>query len=158
MNLPENTELHRGHYFIDEAGDAILFNAKGHNIIGTAGCSRFSMLGLLDVKDPEALTKGLDDLRTEFASDPYFKDVPSMQLRQQKTAKFFHAKDDIPEVRYKVFSLLMRQDIRFYAVVQDKQEVLKYVKGRNDEDASFKYHPNQSYDYQVRCLLNGPLA
>ena len=51
----------------------------------------------------------------------------------------------------------MRHDIRFYAVVQDKQEELKYVKGRNDEDASFKYHPNQSYDYQVRCSLNGKL-
>ena len=62
MNLPENTELHRGHYFMDEAGDATLFNAKGQDIIGKAGCSRFSMLGLLDVKDPEALTRACYEL------------------------------------------------------------------------------------------------
>ena len=157
MNLPENTDLHRGHYFIDEAGDATLFNAKGQDIIGKAGCSRFSMLGLLDVKYPEALAEELAILRTRFAADPYFKDVPSMQLGQGKTALFFHATDDIPEVRHEVYSLLMRHDIRFYAVVQDKQEVLKYVKGRNDDDDAFRYRPNQSYDYQVRCLLDGKL-
>lgn len=154
---PKNVEMHRGHYFIDEAGDASLFDARGHNLIGTDGCSRFSMLGLLDVKYPEALAENIADLRTNLVADPYFKDIPSMQVQQRKTALFFHAKDDIPEVRREVYSLLMRHDIRFHAVVQDKQEVLKYVKVQNDDDDSFRYHPNQSYDYQVKCLLNGKL-
>ncbi len=64
------------------------------------------MLGLLDVKYPEALAEELAILRAGFAADPYFRDVPSMQLQQRKTALFFHAKDDIPEVRHELYSLL----------------------------------------------------
>jgi hypothetical protein len=44
------------HYFVDEAGDGILFNAKGKVIIGQEGCSRYFMLGILEVPDPVALT------------------------------------------------------------------------------------------------------
>ena len=29
------------HYFVDEAGDPSLFNAKGKVIVGTEGCSRY---------------------------------------------------------------------------------------------------------------------
>ncbi len=153
----QDREPRRGHYFLDEAGDATLFDAKGRVLIGTEGCSRFSMLGMLDIKRPVEISRDISDLRDLLLADPYFKNIPSMQKGQRKTALFFHAKDDIPEVRREVYSLLMRHDIRFYAIVQDKQEVLEYVLRRNEEDSAFKYHPNHSYDYQVRCLLNGKL-
>jgi hypothetical protein len=39
-------------------------------------------------------------------ADPYFKGVPSMQADAKKTALFFHAKDDLPEVRREVFRVL----------------------------------------------------
>lgn len=80
-----------------------------------------------------------------------------MQKGQRKTALLFHAKDDVPEVRREVYSLLMRHDVRFSAVVQDKQEVLEYVRRRNREDDNYKYHPNEAYDYQVACLLGDKL-
>lgn len=150
-------EIRVGHYFLDEAGDSTLFDAKGRVLIGTEGCSRFSMLGLLDVKDPITLSRELDDLRNALLEDPYFRGVPSMQKEQRKTALAFHAKDDIPEVRREVYSLLMRHDVRFAAVVQDKRKILEYVRRRNQEDETYKYHPNQSYDYQVGCLLGDKL-
>ena len=50
---PENQKSIR-HYFVDEAGDAILFDGKGRSIIGVTGCSRYFILGLLDVADPVA--------------------------------------------------------------------------------------------------------
>ena len=56
--MPETQSIEseeRKHYFVDEAGDAVLFGSRGKVLIGTGGCSRFFMLGLLDVHDPERL-------------------------------------------------------------------------------------------------------
>ena len=103
-----------------------MFTSKGKVIIGTPGCSRFFLLGLLDVPDPATLQHALVDLRGRLISDPYFQNVPSMQSDGQKTALAFHAKDDLPEVRREVFALLRNTTgLRFFAVVTDKMSVLE---------------------------------
>lgn len=94
------------HSYVDEAGDPILFSSKGEVLIGTNGCSRFFMLGKLDVVNPSALSANLTKLRQALLADPYFTGVPSFNPACRKTACQFHAKDDLPEVRHKVFSLL----------------------------------------------------
>ena len=95
--------------------------------MGQEGCSNYFILGKLEIDEPEALQRQLDDLRAELLADPYFKDVPSMQPHQKKTALNFHAKDDLPEVRYRVLKLLAQQPVSFYAVVRDKHRVLAEV-------------------------------
>jgi len=141
------------HYFVDEAGDPTLFNSKGKVIIQSEGCSRFFMLGVLDVVEPESLIRNLEELRSDLLADPYFKKVPSMQPEYQKTAIAFHAKDDIPEVRREVFNLLKKLELKFFAVIRDKQKLLEYVSGRNQSDLSYCYHPNELYDYLTRRLF-----
>ena len=79
------------HYFVDEGGDSTLFSKTGKTLVGTEGCSRFFILGLLDVPDPMALNDRFDELRARLMSDSYFKSVPSMQPDARK--------DDLPEVR-----------------------------------------------------------
>ncbi|NIA10132.1 MAG: DUF3800 domain-containing protein [Nitrospiraceae bacterium] len=151
------TELVR-HYFVDEAGDSTLFNRRGKVIVGTPGCSRFFMLGLLEVPDPEQMKADLEKLRSTLLSDVYFKDVPSMQRETRKTAVAFHAKDDLPEVRREVFSVLKNNPgLRFFAVVTDKMRVLEYVRQRNIRDPAYRYHPNEVYDYLVRRLFRDRL-
>ena len=115
-------------YFVDEAGDGTLFNVKGQILIGTEGCSCFFILGFLDIPDPNELSSKLEELRKNLIIDPYFKRVPSMQLDKKKTAIAFHAKDDIPEIRREVFSLLMKQELKFSAVMRNKQKLLEYVR------------------------------
>ena len=111
------TEQTVRHYFVDEAGDSTLFNRRGKVIVGTPGCSRFFMLGLLEVPDPERMKAALEELRSKLLSDIYFKDVPSMQREARKTAMAFHAKDDLPEVRREVFALLKNSPgLRFLTV------------------------------------------
>ena len=73
--------------------------------------------------------------------------------RQKKTALYFHAKDDLPEVRREVFQLLQRHPIRFSAVIRDKRTVLDYVRSRNERDSTYRYQPNELYDYAVRRLF-----
>ena len=68
----KKTQVSIRHYFIDEGGDSTLFSRKGKVLIGTEGCSRFFMLGLLDVPDPATLQRTFDDLRAQLMSDPYF--------------------------------------------------------------------------------------
>jgi len=145
------------YYFVDEAGDTTIFGQHGKVLIGEPGCSRFFILGVLDIPNPVVLQDELDDLRQSLLADPYFKKVPSMQPEAHKTALMFHAKDDVPEVRREVFTLLQKYEFRFMAVVRDKQKVLEYVRGRNNLDLTYRYTPNDLYDYLVRILFKNLL-
>jgi hypothetical protein len=144
-------------YFVDEAGDGTLFDRKGRVVIGTEGCSHFFILGLVHIPDPGTLGRELEVLRTNLLADPYFKGVPSMQLEARKTALAFHAKDDLPEVRREVFALLREHPVHFFAVVRDKRKLLDYVRQRNEREPSYRYHPNELYDYLVRRLFKDGL-
>jgi hypothetical protein len=141
------------HYFVDEAGDSVLFGRRGGVNVGRAGCSKFFMLGLADVEEPDALTRDLEALRAQLLADPYFEGVPSFQPENKKTAIAFHAKDDLPEVRREVFRLLLEQRVRFSAVVKDKLSTVDYVWSRNDVDPTYRYHQNELYDLLVRRLF-----
>lgn len=146
------------YYFVDEGGDSTLFSRKGKVLVGTEGCSRFFILGMLDVLHPEALQCDIDNLRTQLTNDPYFQGVPSMRPESKKTAVAFHAKDDLPEVRKEVFTLLRRTaGLRYFAVVAEKWSVLDYVRQQNERNSAYRYHPNELYDYLVRRLFKNLL-
>ena len=145
------------HYFVDEAGDPVLFSRRKEIIIDREGCSSYFILGLLDIANPEFLDSELTSLRFRLLADPYFKRVPSMQPSARKTALTFHAKDDVQEVRREVFSLLMQHEMRFFAVVRDKRQVLSYVCQRNERDTNYRYSPNELYDSLVSRLFRDRL-
>lgn len=147
------------HYFVDEAGDPVLFNRHKQIVVGTEGCSGYFLLGLMDIADPDGFGVAMEGLRQELLADPYFEDVPSMRIEAKKTALAFHAKDDPPEVRREVFKLLMREEyaMRFFAVVRDKQAVVAYVRQRNEREAGYRYSPNELYDSLVSRLFKDRL-
>ncbi len=145
------------HYFVDEAGDDVLFNNKGKVLLGSEGCSRYFVVGLLQAADPAGLAQALDRLRASLLADPYFKGVPSMQPERQKTAFGFHAKDDLPEVRRAVFSVLLEHEFKFFAEVRDKQNVLAYVQERNIREPAYRYRPSELYDSTVARLFKNRL-
>jgi len=145
MDAPAAERLGR-HYYVDEAGDPVLFGRRRTVVLGREGCSRYFTLGVLDVADPSRLASQLAGLRKRLLCDPYFADVPSMQPQAGKTALAFHAKDDLPEVRREVFRLLLRSEVRFFACVRDKRRVLEYVREREAHDAQYRYTPNELYE------------
>jgi hypothetical protein len=142
--------------FIDEAGDPTLFNRRGEPIIGTNGCSRFFILGRLGIEDPAGLAEALTTLRQELVTDPYFAGVPSFDPARQKTAVQFHAKDDLPEVRYMLFKLLRQQGsaLQFHAVVADKQVLLEKETAKRQKQKSYKYNPDAIYDVLMQWLFS----
>ncbi len=127
--MPEELERTSSlrYYFVDEAGDPMLFNRRKEVVVGSEGSSSYFILGLLDIDDPFLLDMELAALRGRLLSDQYFHHVPSMQAERKKTAIAFHAKDDIPEVRREVYSLLMRHEMKFFAVVRDKRRIVQLV-------------------------------
>ncbi|MEJ7591028.1 MAG: DUF3800 domain-containing protein [Planctomycetaceae bacterium] len=149
MTESENPTTKIRHYFVDEAGDPSLFKKHGKSIVGQDGCSKFFILGMADVEEPDKVATELESLRAGLLADPYFKGIPSFDPAQRKTALMFHAKDDLPEVRREVFNLLLNHKIRFYAVVRDKQFVLDKIIAHQKEKPAYRYHPNQLYD---RCV------
>ena len=113
-NIYNNT-----YFFVDESGDTTFYNRKGEWIVGKEnGASKILLMGFIKTTEPEFLRKKLNELKNEISKDEYLKDIPSM-----KTTKIaFHAKDDCPEVRYKVFTLIKELPFSCNIVVARKTE------------------------------------
>ncbi len=158
MAKKQQARLPKVFYFVDEAGDDVIFNKRGKVIVGEEGNSNYFILGALEVGDPESLSGQLEDLRTRLLADPYLNRIPSMTPTEKKTALVFHAKDDVPEVRRDVFSLLrQREDLRFFAIVKDKRKLVKYIRDQNAKNTSYRYRPNDLYDSLVSRLFTDRL-
>src|SRR5262249_50530293 len=73
MSPPAKDEPNTLHFFVDEAGDPCLFDAKGRLLVGQEGCSTYFILGKLEVTAPLVLQQSLNELRSHLLADPYFK-------------------------------------------------------------------------------------
>lgn len=125
-------KLENLYYFVDESGDPTFYDSKGNNIIGK-GASRILILGFIQIKDPEIARKQIVNLHKEIADNAYYKGIPSLS----KTLDAFHAKDDIPEIREKFFSLIKNLDFKVQFVVARKIESL--FKSRHNSKESIFY-------------------
>lgn len=144
-------------YYIDEAGDPTLFNKHGTVIAGREDCSSHFLIGHVEVDDPAALSRAIEDLRRDLLNDPALSRLPSMQPEARKTAEAFHANKDHPEVKKEVFDLLARKPFRFYAVVRDKRQVLEDLRATQRLFPEFRYSENALYDSMVGRLLRDRL-
>ena len=145
------------HYFVDESGSGVLFDRRGNVLLDKQGVSKHFTLGALTVQDPSRLHLAFETLRADILRDPYFSKVPSISPEADKTARLFHAKDDIPEVRREVYRELQNHNLKFVSVVKSMNAVLRYVRERNKVDSHYRYHPNELYDFLVRLLFRNPL-
>ena len=153
--MADAQELDVINYFIDEAGDPVLFDRRGKKVlVGEEGTSKYFILGKLLVDDCDALRDSLNQLRGNLLADPYFRKVESMKPERQKTAVMFHARNDLPEVRREVFSLLLKSNVRFYAVVRNKLDLVNFVRQQTDADPNYRYRENDLYDTLTRHLFN----
>lgn len=132
-------------YFVDESGDPTFYDGLGNLIVGQEGCSPILILGFVETPDPHSLRIALNDLHVQLAANEYLADIPSMK----KTNIAFHAKDDCPEVRQAVFTLLRSLDYKAQFVVARKKERVF----RN----SFHANENEFYDYLISLLFENVL-
>lgn len=132
-------------FFVDESGDPTFYDHKGNLIVGQEGCSPILILGFIETQHPEPIRQAMLQLQREIVADPYFEAVPSLA----KTAVAFHAKDDLPEIRYRVFKLLSELEFKAQFVVARKIERVF----RN----SFHANEGEFYDHLVSQLFKNAL-
>lgn len=114
------------------------------------------MVALVDLPDPGEAHEKLEELRGELLADPYFRDVPSMQPEQKKTASCFHANNDLPEVRREVFKLLPSFDAKVLVAIKRKDVLVEYYKDLYERTGE-KFKTNVVYDELVKIVCYNKL-
>lgn len=121
------------YFFVDESGDPVFYSRKGENIVGKEGCSEILILGLVRTENPKSLREQMLKLKNEIANDDYLRGIPSLA----KTKIAFHAKDDVPEIREKVFKLIKNLDFKAELVVGRKKENIFKQRHRGNESVFY---------------------
>jgi hypothetical protein len=115
--------LHTYHRFLDEAGDATFYGKGGKRlpIIGENGISNVFMLGMLHFdEDLDVVRKAISDAQKKVEESRYYRKVPSVVKRVDKGGFYFHAKDDLAELRKEFFDIILSFNCSFEAVVGRK--------------------------------------
>jgi len=123
------------YYFVDESGDPAFYDSNGNFIVGKEGCSKTLILGFISTEDPHTIRTKLASLRKEIEKDPIFSGVPSVK----QTLLAFHAKDDLPEIRYKVYEALKQLNFAGQIIVGRKIEAQFRKRFKADENAFYDY-------------------
>lgn len=144
------------YYYIDESGDSTLFDSRGNIIVGQEGASRVFIVGAAQIHNPRGLETDLQFLRQQLVGDPYFRGVPSLAERAKKTALYFHAKDDLPEVRRDVMRVLRDHPFSVVAAIRRKRVVAEFAKERFERTGR-KITEHELYDDLVQRILRDRL-
>ncbi len=116
--MVKKTEEKTTYYFVDESGDPIFYDKYGNLIIGQEGCSKILLVGFIRTADPKPIRQTLARLQSDITNDPYLQDIPSLK----SSVGYFHAKNDSPEVRERVFKLIVQLDFKAEFIVARKIE------------------------------------
>ncbi len=120
--------------FLDEAGDTTFFGKGKIPIIGQNGVSNTFIIGMLKIK--EDISKVRENVRMlqKNISENKFLHVPSVLKKIQSNGFYFHATDDIPEIRMIFLDFIRKIDCSFEAVVARKIPSIFLNKHNNKED------------------------
>ncbi|MCB0608148.1 MAG: DUF3800 domain-containing protein [Lewinella sp.] len=125
------------HRYLDEAGDTTFFGKGKVNIVGENGVSKSFILGLVKFKVPLTEVRNkIRALQQQVCTDPYFMEVPSIQNKINKGGYYFHATDDLPEVRKLFYDYIKTISCSFEAVVGRKIMGI-YTHKHNGKEAEF---------------------
>jgi len=128
------SQLKTYHRFLDESGDTTFYGRGKKIIVGYEGVSNSFILGMVKFKTKlESIRNSIIELQNEVVEDEYYQGVPSIKKKVSKGGYFFHAKDDIPEIREKFFRFIKTLNCSFEAVVARKLPDIYQKKHKNNE-------------------------
>lgn len=133
------------YFFVDESGDPTFYDRYGNFVVGTEGISKILILGFIHTKDPKPIRQALQNLQQEISQDTYLQGIPSLQ----KSLVAFHAKDDSPEIREKVFKIIIKLDFTTEVFVGRKIQNIFNVRHHKNE--------NEFYDDLISKLFENKL-
>lgn len=139
------------HRFLDEAGDTTFYGKGKKTIIGNDGVSNCFILGMVKFYEPlDELRRNIINLQNEICNNPLFETPSLLKKRNSNGGYYFHATDDIPEIRLKFFEYIKNIDCSFEAIVGRK----------NIERYETKHKGKEEYFYAdlLSHLLKNKLA
>jgi len=133
----KDQDINAIHRYLDEAGDTTFFGKGKTDIIGQNGVSKCFIIGMVKFKEPlHEIREKVIALQKSVCSDPYFKEVPSIQKKIAKGGYYFHATDDVPEVRKLFYDYIKTVNCSFEAVVGRKIMNI-YTNKHNGRESEF---------------------
>ena len=137
MSTDAPPPLDKFHRFLDEAGDTTFFGRGRVLILGRDGVSQCFGLGMVKFAAPVAeMRSQVEKLCRAVESDSYLNRIPSVLKRVQSGGFFFHASDDSPEVRERLFKWIHEADCSLEMVVGRKIPAL-FAKKHNNRESEF---------------------
>lgn len=120
MTEKKTINLKEYHRFLDESGDTTFYGKGKRIIIGEEGVSNCFILGMVKFKTKlEPIRDKVLAMQREIENDEYYL-IPSIRKKVEKSGFYFHAKDDIPEIREKFFRYIKTINCSFEAIVARK--------------------------------------
>lgn len=109
------------HRFLDESGDTTFYGKGKSVIVGNNGVSKTFILGMVKFKTKlDPIREQVISLHQAITMDEFYRDIPSIKKKVNKGGFFFHAKDDVPEVRERFLRFIKTVNCSFEAVVARK--------------------------------------
>ena len=129
--------LEKIHRFLDEAGDTTFFGKGRVPILGQEGVSLCFGLGMVRFTAPVVEVRAqIENLCRAVETDEYKNHIPSVAKRVQSGGFYFHAKDDPPEVRERLFKWIREMDCSLEMVVGRKIPAL-FARKHNGKNSEF---------------------
>ncbi|MDR1113903.1 MAG: DUF3800 domain-containing protein [Candidatus Margulisbacteria bacterium] len=138
------------YYFVDESGDPTFFNKYGECLLGRNGCSPLLILGFVRTDNPREIREAITALHKNIASNEYLKDIPSIN----KTNLTFHAKDDVPEVREKVFTVIKALDFKAEFIVARKRMDIFNKRHKRNENVFYNEIVSRLFENKLHTQDN----
>lgn len=159
MNSNEKESIFNRHYFLDEAGDPVFYGQGKKIIIDGQGVSRNFILGMVKFNaDLKRIKENVVRLQQEVINNPYFNNVGSINKKRNGHGFYFHATDDIPEVRMLFYNFIKSLDCEFEAIVGLKIPDL-FIKKHNGNEKEFyadllSHLLNDKLEFGSKIVLN----
>ena len=137
MTTEPPAPLEKVHRFLDEAGDTTFFGKGRVPILGQAGVSLSFGIGMVKFAAPVVeVRQQVEQLCRAVEADDYLNRIPSVVKRIQAGGFYFHAKDDPPEVRERLFKWIRETDCSLEMIVGRKIPGL-FSRKHNGNDSEF---------------------
>ena len=135
MSAETPAPLEKVHRFLDEVGDTTFFGKGRVPILGQDGVSLCFGLGMVKFAAPVPEVRGqVEQLCRSVEADDYLNRIPSVVKRVQAGGFYFHAKDDPPEVRERLFKWIRDTDCSLEMVMGRKIPAL-FARKHNGKDS-----------------------
>lgn len=125
------------HRFLDEAGDTTFYGKGNRPILGNEGVSNCFILGMVKFTDPlEKIRQEVFQLQKEISENDFFYTPSLLKKKQSKGGYYFHATDDIPEIRLKFFEYIKNINCSFEAIV-GRKSLERYMQKHKEKEEYF---------------------